>query len=188
MASIGPNSPSTITNDTAVGAQTWTTPENAASSNNSYALITRTTPGPATIFSTYLKALNFGFSIPSGATIDGVIVEIERKSNINSAGYGIKDEVLKLVKGGTVVGTDKAATATFWPTTEAIASYGSSSDLWGTTFTSSDINNSTFGIVLQIELTTPAKSPLTASVDHVKITVHYTGGYIAACSTLIAGD
>ncbi len=32
----------------------------------------------------YLKATNFGFSIPAGATINGIIVEIERNDNVGT--------------------------------------------------------------------------------------------------------
>ena len=35
----------------------------------------------------YLKATNFGFSIPSGATIDGIVVEIERSTDWAGGNY-----------------------------------------------------------------------------------------------------
>lgn len=44
--------------------------------------ITEDDLGTPWIFSEYLKATNFGFSIPSGATIDGIEVRVEQKVHI----------------------------------------------------------------------------------------------------------
>ena len=77
MASEGPNDPGTITN-VAYGTQAWANPSNAGSSNDSYA--TRTLSG----VSDYLRATNFGFAIPSGATIDGILVEVEKRAAVQS--------------------------------------------------------------------------------------------------------
>lgn len=42
----------------------------------------------------YLTATNFGFSIPSGATIDGIVVGIqEARTNINPLDYALVDHV-----------------------------------------------------------------------------------------------
>ena len=165
MASEGPLSPGTLADDNAVGTLTWSNPSNAASSNDSHATIAFTTNGE---ISHYLKATNFGFAIPAGATINGIVVEIERKA---SNGTRITDNRVRIVKGGTVGSTDKAS-ATFWPTSDTVASYGSSSDLWGETWTVSDINASNFGVVVAAD--TSVTSAITASIDHIKITVHYT--------------
>jgi len=75
MPDTGAISPGTLADDAAVGAVAWTNPGNAASSDNAYAVFS--TSGVQQ--SHYLKATNFGFSIPAGATIDGVAVSIERK-------------------------------------------------------------------------------------------------------------
>lgn len=170
MASQGPNSPSTLANDNSIGSVAWSNPSNAGASDNSYATAVLTT---GTI-GNYLKATNFGFSIPSGATIDGIVVEIEKKGSVNSGPARIVDNVVKLVIGGTITGNNKAS-ASAWPTSDTVASYGTSTDLWGTTPTDSDINASTFGVVLAPR-NASIKMSITASVDHMKITVYYTGG------------
>lgn len=186
MASSGPNSPGTAANDAAVGTLVWTSPDNCKTSNNTY---TQCFGVSSSQFSNYLKATNFGFSIPSGATIDGILVEIERYANHNSASLHVLDEVVKLVKNGTVVGTNLGVLGTKWATGDAVFSYGGSSELWGTSWTDSDINNANFGAVLQVETVNGAKINIYAYVDHIKITVYYTGGgSSSAIATLIAGD
>jgi len=172
MASQGPNSCGTGANDASAGTVSWNNPGNIVSSNNVYSTVVG---GSGSTQSKYLKATNFGFSIPSGATIDGIVVEFERKAS-QSSGNNVKDSEIKIVKGGTIQTTNKADTATNWSTTEAYFTYGSSTELWGTTWTDSDINASDFGVVLKAVLTYSGKGSVTASVDHVKITVYYTTG------------
>ena len=165
MASQGPLSPGTLADDAGVGTLTWANPSNAASSNNSYATITFTA---ASQVSHYLKATNLGFSIPTGATINGIVVEVERNV-FDEAGIAL-DTRARIVKGGSIGSTEKA-TGTSVPDTDAYITFGSSSDLWGETWTDSDINGSTFGFAYS---STSSKAA-TLSVDHIRVTVHYTG-------------
>ncbi|MFL5731077.1 MAG: T9SS type A sorting domain-containing protein, partial [Cytophagaceae bacterium] len=51
--------------------------------------------------------------------------------------------------------------------------YGSSSDLWGTTWTISDINDANFGVYLIARNTATANAPQ-VGVDHIRVTVYYT--------------
>ncbi len=53
------------------------------------------------------------------------------------------------------------------------ATYGSASDLWGTTWTPAEINNTNFGVSLSV-LNQSGFSSRTASVDYIQITVTYT--------------
>lgn len=158
MASEGPLSPGTLASDGAHGSNAWSNPSNAASSNDTYASVA--TDGT----SEYLKATNFGFAIPAGATINGIVVDIERKA----AMAGVTDDRVRIVKGGTVQTEDKAAPGT-WPTDDTVATYGDSSSLWGAAWTAGDINDSGFGVVLSVSVTSDQ-----ADVDHITITVHYT--------------
>ena len=125
-ASAGPNSPGTMADDATVGTAAWTNPDNAKVSDNVY-----TTVGAGdTGISHYLKATNFGFSIPSGATIGGILVEIERKGDLSDASNNIQDSNLRIVKSdGTIGTTNKADIGTNWPTSDTYASYGSSTYL-----------------------------------------------------------
>jgi hypothetical protein len=167
MAFQGSLSPSTVVDDSSVGTVTWTNPSNAVASDNVRASIN----GATGATSHYLKATGFGFSIPTGATIDGIVLEIERAKGALDA--AAKDSSVKLVKGGTVSGTDKADTVTVWPSGDAYATYGSPTDLWGQSWTPSDINDSTFGAALSAQITF-ADFGSDAVVDHMRITVYYS--------------
>ena len=87
----------------------------------------------------------------------------------------IKDNSVRLVKNGTIVGNNKAATGTDWTSAETAVTYGvGTTDLWGTTWTPSDINNANFGLVLSVLNATAIGSSYTASVDFIQITITYT--------------
>lgn len=175
MASEGPNSPVTVVNDASVGDIAWTNPGNGISSNDVYA----TAVIGMGMTSQYLKATEFGFAIPAGATIDGITVAVERKGT--QAQTGVKDSEVKIVKGGTI-GTTNKLSADIWPTTDAYKTYGGATDLWGETWTSTDINATNFGMVILATLDTLDE---TASVDHIRITINYTetGGGNAGSSS-----
>lgn len=160
----GAVSPGTLADNNAVGTATWSDPSNAASSNNSYAslAIDGTT-------SHYLKATNFDFSaVPDGATIDGILVEIER----HMSGADITDSAVRIVKADGTVGTTNKASGTGWVTTlNTYYSYGGASDVWGETWTASDIKDADFGVVLSVVSVIDFSN---AFVDHIRITVYYT--------------
>ena len=172
MASSGPNSPGTLAEDAAVGTRLWTNVANAGASDNSYATVTASGAGIYT--SLYLKATNFGFAV--SGTIDGITVEIERKASGNSASHYVVDNIVRLVVGGTIVGSDLKDGVTKHPTSDAYATYGGASNLWGLTPTDTEINGSTFGVVYSVSITGPGKTVVTESVDHIRITITYTAG------------
>jgi len=115
-----------------------------------------------------LRASHFGFSIPSGATIDGIKVSIGRKCLAS----GIVDNSVQLVDAnGTAVGNNKAKTD-IWPTAETAATYGSYNDMWGTSISASDINDDDFGVQLSVK-NKRSDSADYAYVDYITITVTY---------------
>ncbi len=146
-ADTGTTSPGTMADDATVGTVAWNNPDYAKASDNAYAAWGNSSG--ATRYSHYLKATNFGFSIPSGATINGILVEIERVASENGSNY-VKETEVKIVKAdGTIGTTNKADTVTKWQTTtDAYYSYGGASDLWNETWDSTKINDVDFGVVL----------------------------------------
>jgi hypothetical protein len=94
------------------------------------------------------------------------VVEIERKE---SGAGAASDSRVRIVKGGTIGSTDKAS-GSEWPTTDTYATYGADDDLWGETWTVSDINSSGFGVAISAR---GLASGGTASIDHIRITVYY---------------
>ena len=133
-----------------------------------------------------LNVTNFGFSIPAGATIDGISVEMNRFANSNNGGNGVRDTVVQLYKGASLVGDNKALTTTTWPTSStSVVTYGGATDLWGTTWTPEEINASNFGVTLDVTNTSTI-SNRTANVDYVRITVAYTEAATSTTTTLSA--
>ena len=115
-----------------------------------------------------LNSTSFGFSVPSNATITGITATVERAASALSS---VRDLNVFLLKAGSPVGTDHAFTATNWGTTDATVTYGTSTDLWGTTWTPTDINASNFG--LRFRARNVNGSSRTANVDYVEIQVYY---------------
>lgn len=167
-------SPGTCADDATVGTKQWgddwapgKVPNNAKASDGVYA---EALSGGDEI-SHYLKATNFGFAIPSGATINGILVEIEKIKRYDEYGGTCRDNIVSIVKAdGTVGSTNKAITGSEWSTIESYVSYGSSSDLWGETWDASKINDVDFGVVLSAHVVWDGW----ADVDHIQITIYYT--------------
>jgi len=126
--------------------------------------------------SNYLQGTNYDFSIPSGATIDGIEVEIRRQGSI----AGIKDNIVSLVKGGSVVGKNKA-TDDDWSNSLENVNYGGSDDLWGETWTADEINDENFGLVVSVKSNVTEEKII--YVLHMQITVYYTIGPVTNIDT-----
>lgn len=164
MADTGWRSPGTVVNDPTAGAWDWGFPERAKVSDDSRA--TRS-GGKAGLYTHYLKATNFGFSIPTGATINGIWVQIERRGNPASAIYDVN---VRIVKATGAFGTENKALGGFWSTTELYFGYGGAADLWSESWTPANINDSDFGVGMNAYVAGYA----VADVDHIRIKVYYT--------------
>ncbi|MBK7087223.1 MAG: T9SS type A sorting domain-containing protein [Flavobacteriales bacterium] len=75
------------------------------------------------------------------------------------------DQLVHLLKAGSLVGNNLAS-GTPWPTSDATATYGGPTELWGQTWYLADINANNFGVALSALVQNG-----TARVDHVTITV-----------------
>jgi hypothetical protein len=120
-----------------------------------------------------LNATNFDFSsIPSGATITGITVAINRYGS--AINWGIRDVTVRLLKAGVATGDNRAITGTDWPTsTSTVQSYtGSTNALWGASWTLADITNSGFGVTLDVR--NESSNSRIAYVDYIQITVGYS--------------
>jgi len=146
-----------------IGTVAWTNPDNAKVSDNVYA----TASGAKPWTSHYLKATNFGFSIPSGAIINGILVEIEEKGSTPSPAH---ESAIKIVKADGTIGTTNKSTGATLPSSDTYISYGSDSDLWDETWDDTKINDIDFGVVFSIA----GNGGTGGYVDHIRITVYYT--------------
>ena len=130
----------------------------------------------------YLVCKNLDSNIPNDATIEGIKIYIDRYNSFTGDGTVIiTDNAIHLTKNGTdTVGNNKSV-GTVWPSTDTdtYATYGGVSDLWGTTWTASEINNDNFGVMIgpTIEFVgLTGETGSSANVDHVYIEITYAGG------------
>ncbi|QDT46981.1 tRNA(Glu)-specific nuclease WapA precursor [Symmachiella dynata] len=93
-----------------------------------------------------LRLTNFGFSIPTGATIDGITAVLK---TTGSDGPDNESTSVKITKNGTSsAGTGTIASGSWSGGTLTV---GSDTNQWGTTWTAAEINASTFGLLIQVE-------------------------------------
>jgi hypothetical protein len=167
-------SPANVTEANLSGSDfDWNDANDVLTSNDDYAYAgaTLTLLNPSK-YSNYITLTNFSMSIPVAVTICGIVVQIDRKASGLSLGAVVKDYRVRLVKDGSVTGNNNAS-GSGWTGSETTATYGSSSDLWGTTWTPADINSVNFGVALSAEISGLLGVFLSADVDNVRITVYY---------------
>jgi hypothetical protein len=100
------------------------------------------------------------------------------------------DSNVQLLKAGTAVGSNRAS-GTTWDTTSNNISYGSTTDLWGSTWTAADVNNANFGLRFAAQNVHSGAVVGTASIDNVLITVTYsndTNGIGAAGASILQAN
>jgi hypothetical protein len=166
-SSDGIKSPQNAITDATVGTHAFSGESFIKVSDNTYASVSAFTLGEVT---NYIVAQNFGYAIPAGATICGIQVTIEKRALGLLA--NITDNSIKLFKGGTPTGSDYKKAET-WSSTETVSTYGSSTDLWGTTWSPAEINEANFGTGLSVNLGGVDVLP-TAQVDHTTVQVFYS--------------
>jgi hypothetical protein len=178
VPSSGPKYPGSTTVVDRGTTSVWANVANIVSSNDTYAtvLLGDSTPDPVT--SDWLVAYNFGFALPSTTvSIDGYVVEIECKTSRVNAAYPNWIHVwLTQDAGANQVGANQGGgSGGAMGTTEVQETFGSSSNVWGTALTYSDVNNSNFGVRMYCSNNGGGGfDDYTISVDGVRMTIHYT--------------
>jgi hypothetical protein len=165
MPTTGPNFPTAATGNTATiggGSVAWTSPTNIEVSDGVFA----TAVLNASV-SDDLIGTGFGFAIAGTDTINGILLEVNYKSSVS----GPIEANVRLLKAGTAAGTDKSTGASL-PTVVTTVSYGSAADLWGTTWTPADVNNTSFGAATVYNNVGALNR--TVSVDFFRITITST--------------
>lgn len=136
------------------GSISWSNLTNITARDNIY--VTQTAPSSTVASNDYLNCVGFGHSIPSTATIVSIATYFGRRHN-GGTGGNIQTETLQLLKAGTPVGSNLAA-GTNWTATntdEQIDDYGVG-QLWGTTWSYSDINDANFGFRVRVKAVDPS--------------------------------
>lgn len=154
--------PSVAVNDTSYGVYAWGSPH-LVSAVDSNAAGVMPLDEDAT---NYLRATEFGYSVPSTATVNGIQVVVT--GVVYNFGGGAQINA-RLVKNGSV----QAFTASDqlpWMMMGEVA-LGESNSLWGTSWSPADINSQDFGVVIFADQNV---SQPDIAVDGVRIIVHYS--------------
>jgi len=166
----------------AVGTVAWTSPNNVTLNNPSSPAQALPSAGQTTH---YLKTSSYGFALPSTATVVGIQVAITR---LGYYGY-TRDANVQLVKATAVQTTNKATGVTWRASFNGgfeTVTYGGPTDLWGTGWLYSDVNNSGFGVAVAAR----SSGTETTEISSIAITVYYTlasGFTVAQDAVVYAG-
>ena len=163
MPTQGPLSPSAASDNSLLGTIAWANASNVYASDDSKATAVLTVTD---LISHCLVATGFGFTLPTNAVVSGILVAVERVSAVGD----VTDAAVRIVKGGSIGSTDRSSVA-LWPGSDDYASYGSSTDLWGESWTSAQVNAADFGVAVSGK--TAALGGV-ISIDHIRITVTFT--------------
>jgi len=172
MTTAGPSFPTTVVSNATLsglfstGNVLWLNPNNAKATDATYTTSATTNLVPNTYI---LTCTGFGFSV-SGTIlgITGVVL-----GHVTNTGR-IADLCVQLLKATAGVGSNYADSQGVGFTgslTDTTTTYGGSSDLWGTTWASTDINGSGFGIGYQGQT---LGGSATLDIDSVTLAVTYS--------------
>ena len=151
----------------AAAGTNWTDPTNALLSDDARAVYNNTAQDD-------LKLTDFNFSFPSGSTIDGIEVLIEGNGTSGTAAQ--RQFRIGLTKDGTALAGTRNTAVQLNQTTDTTLTEGTSSDLWGTTWTEAEVEASTFGVLIGDNDATGAA----LNIDHVQVRITFTTGLTAA--------
>jgi hypothetical protein len=130
----------------------------------------------------------FGFSssdIPTDSTIDGIEVVINKKITYSGTlGTGRIYDYSLYLRNGTNNASSNYGSALSWPESVASATYGGSSDMWGSSLTYSNIVSSSFSVALQAYIDVDTSTALTAHVNYIKVRVYYTAASTSSIKTI----
>lgn len=141
----------------------WTDPDNAKVSDNS-----DTQAFTNNTYTDWLRATNFGAAVPVGATIDGVLLSIEK----NEASGDVKDSSIRLrTDADGQIGDDKA-TVDAWPAVDTYIEHGGAADDWNAVLDDADVNHANFGFDISFLATGFSQG----RIDHIRVKIYYTEG------------
>lgn len=173
----GPFLPSVAINSDEIGTFPWLNPTNVTIDNLSVSLQEAYQVG----YSNYLKVSDFGFAIPTGAIIEGIVFDVSIYA-VGETDTLPKFRRIKIIKGNGDLGTDDKVNDTTGLSIPAayISDYNSDllqidgrqvggvDDLWEEEWTAEDINSANFGLAIQI-----IKTDGQPVARNIKATVYY---------------
>jgi hypothetical protein len=160
------------------GTINWADLSKLTTSNDTFCTATSTSDAL-----TYRLVCKKAFSIPTTATIKGIIVGVGRISSHKEALDYVIDNEIRLIKAdGSLSATNLADVVNKWETGYYGVSmgkysyfYGNDAELWGETWTPSDVNGANFGVVVAADIKSSGES-VVAKVDSISIYVVYESG------------
>lgn len=157
--------PRTLANvDNGGGGAEWTNPTYARKRDDKRAETFTTGGAYPNEYTQILRATDFNFKIPRGATINGIVMEIAGYNNPDSA-------VVTYDATLTAGGTTQTFTFDTFPF-DTVTTVGSSSSVWGAAVSPEILNASSFGVDLVVhDAYTVA---VTNYVNALTLTVYYT--------------
>lgn len=165
MASAGPRY-STIESSAGDGAATWGSTANVRADDGADST---TSPAVTSNVTDSLRVTGFGFTVPTGSVIRGVVAEMEMYQTGANATTAIR--FAKLIKGGVFSSDSKLAAQDLATAPGSTFTAGSSTDLWGLSLTAADVNASDFGVGVQVEVGAGAADG--GGCDFIRLTVYY---------------
>lgn len=171
---VGPKNPATSANVPYAGSDySFHNPSNALLSDNTFAyaaslasLFNKTTD--------YLQVKNFGFNIPTAATICSIEANIIKSASdidllIISA--WVKDYDVRIIKNNVLAGNNQKQSAA-WADAPTTSTYNAD-PLWGTTWSPAEVNSSNFGLSIAAEIKTGIGLLPVVNIDNISLTVSY---------------
>lgn len=152
-------------NDSSVGTVPWNNPTNAQGppSGPFANALTGLTSG---IQSNWLTTTNYGFTVPTGATIVGVQVCYTIRNN---PGGPVSQRDVSLWNGGAIGTVDSSMPN---PTNVfTVKCLGGPTSLWGASLTPAIVNSSTFGAAMKLQ---NINSDMETDVEACQVTIFYT--------------
>jgi hypothetical protein len=158
--STGNTFPGSAQSTDRAASEQWGSATNILSDNATDAT---TSTGP----SDYLHAYNFGFAIPTGATINGVLVRVEASEH-----SGGTEPLLAQLQdaSGALFGSSKSTSneGSISGTAKLVYTYGSTSDLWGATLTEAIVEDADFGVRVWFA------TSHSVNIDYITMAIEYT--------------
>ena len=150
-------------NDPATASGTnWTNPTNVLVDDAQYALYQSTTQD-------YLCVTNFTVGVPTGATIDSIIVRANGKAGGSDPPSTDRVINVGLTKNGiSITGMQSGAVLNDYDSDVIVR--GAMNDLWFTTWTPAEINATTFGVIIQ----KADANNNNIEIDHMQVKVYWT--------------
>lgn len=179
MADTGLITAQTGGNDASVGTVDWVNPGGVADEQaDPVTAGANFSDNGAPKTSHYLTATNLSLTIPAGAVIDGIEVQISHRSG-NTVNF-IQNSI-KLIVGGSVSGDEKSTADNVLTTTET-KTFGGAADKWGLTPTRDQVVASNFGVAISYILPAPP-SFKTMYINKVQVKVYYTPNIVGPFPT-----